>query len=938
MHTPTLLVSSAAVLSTFAAAVPQRPKFYFPRQIKRQYENGTIPSVSQKTSQDIVITSSSSMSRPSMSDVLPTITQDPSIYDPKVPSTTVDPKTPKSEKKSTQPPVYMPEPTTSQGFVGFVTTSTEPEVSLTESLPKTTFQPTQSPPRKPASSSKGTSSDSRPTYGPPPPPPPPPPETAVRPSREPAVSSTEPLPERPTYGPQEPPVSDKGNLPPTIVQPTPSKSKGPPAPTGKFPPKIVQPTPSPPQQPAASSTSAGGITFGPGGILTYENPPATSSLPKEALSSQSLDGGASFPGPGPATSEGYVPIATLTGTRPVVTSEGSSPSVTPEGYIPAPTTTPGIRPPVGSAISGPNGKPESYAPSSTLGTGANSGYPVKSNKEEPSAPANGNVNYPPGASTTRPDVEKPTYPPGVPPGTSPESSGLGSILSSMLGPATSAPGPAPPGPSYPAGTPPASLPGPPKTTRPTNDVESNGVPASHVTPGAAGYPTINPTIMASDSTVIAPPTNTRPASESKLPSGYVPGPGLSTEYGTHPTEVPNGSSGIASASKPPTEYPVGPNTVVPPTLSPSRTSAGPDETPFPIYVPSAPPTSIPNSAPSPSVPPTSVLGPSPSAPETILPTTTNPGSTMWLPSTIIAQYSASVPAGHSLPPQPTGISSALPRVISNPNATKQPEDTTLIQLGFLYPLNYQFVVENPMSSVQIFEYLPIGIASGLGLRKEQIMMHSLVPLDTTARMNYITTLALAYIPTNMVNTLALDLHLPTSPLYNNPDPSINTLMNYINPAIPLTPGSTMDAGGSSGMGSGDSPGSGDDSDKDNDENDVFGDTNQQNQTAGRTGATAGIAMAAIGCSAAYGAAMFLVARRYKRRKQNHRRSSSMAAGEMSQSGSPALMGGAYMSGGRNTPGINGRDRNSRGSGRTGASARTQQISAPMMAENSLGWN
>jgi len=265
----------------------------------------------------------------------------------------------------------------------------------------------------------------------------------------------------------------------------------------------------------------------------------------------------------------------------------------------------------------------------------------------------------------------------------------------------------------------------------------------------------------------------------------------------------------------------------------------------------------------------------------------------------------------------------------------QPEDTTQIQLGFLFPLNYKFIVDNPMSSAQIFEYLPQGISDGLGLKKSQVTMHSLVPLDTTQRMNYITTLALAYIPSNMVSTLSLDLHIPTSALYNNDDASINELMNYINPAIPLSPGSNMEtgsgpAGNPSGNGPTSNPASGNG-------NSVFGgDTNEQNQSPGKTGATAGIAMAAIGGTVAYGAAMFLIARRYKKKKQSHRRSSSITHGEMRQSGSPALMGGgAYMSGGRTTPG---NDRNSRGSGRTGNSARTQQISAPMMAENSLGWN
>jgi hypothetical protein len=96
----------------------------------------------------------------------------------------------------------------------------------------------------------------------------------------------------------------------------------------------------------------------------------------------------------------------------------------------------------------------------------------------------------------------------------------------------------------------------------------------------------------------------------------------------------------------------------------------------------------------------------------------------------------------------------------------------------------------------------------------------------------------------------------------------------------------------------------------------------------------------------YGAAMFIVARRYKRKRQ-HRRASSMGSSQASEmrytdAGSPAMMGGALMSrefssyGGAAAPG----GRNSHGSGRSGmgGSVRTAAISAPVAAENSLGWN
>jgi hypothetical protein len=279
----------------------------------------------------------------------------------------------------------------------------------------------------------------------------------------------------------------------------------------------------------------------------------------------------------------------------------------------------------------------------------------------------------------------------------------------------------------------------------------------------------------------------------------------------------------------------------------------------------------------------------------------------------------------------------MPGFISNPNGTAaQPESSTMIQIGFLYPLNYQFIVAHAMSLAQIFQWLPIGLADGLGLQQQQVVVQSLVPLDTTQTLGYITTLAYVYIPENMVNTLALDLHVPTAPIYHNPSTPVNTLMNYINPAIPLTPGSTLT--GSEATGTGGNKAATTSAPTDN------GPFNEaaQKPSSSTVKSTAGIATGVVGAAAAYGAAMFFIARRYKRRRQSHRRTSSLLnPSEMMQSGSPALPGGsnAFMAGGRTSPGEAAHDRYSRGSGRSaGNSARTQLISAPMMAENSLGWN
>jgi hypothetical protein len=262
-----------------------------------------------------------------------------------------------------------------------------------------------------------------------------------------------------------------------------------------------------------------------------------------------------------------------------------------------------------------------------------------------------------------------------------------------------------------------------------------------------------------------------------------------------------------------------------------------------------------------------------------------------------------------------------------------PEDSTLIQVGFNYSLNYEFVVANSNSSAQIFMYLPMGLAYGLSIKQEQVTMQGLYPYNTQNTLGFITTLANAWIPSNMVDTLQQSLHQSLSPLYSDPDPSVNQLMQYINPTIPLIPGgSIVGTAAASGTGASTSAtpvegGGG-----------VFN-TDSQNTSASTKSTTAAIAVGAVGVSAAYGAAMFFIARRYKKRRSLHRRSSSIVSpSQMRFTGSPALMGGVVMSGGRGTPGLQ-NSRESRGSGRSaGNSARTVEISAPMMAENSLGWN
>ncbi|PHH71736.1 hypothetical protein CDD80_5034 [Ophiocordyceps camponoti-rufipedis] len=115
--------------------------------------------------------------------------------------------------------------------------------------------------------------------------------------------------------------------------------------------------------------------------------------------------------------------------------------------------------------------------------------------------------------------------------------------------------------------------------------------------------------------------------------------------------------------------------------------------------------------------------------------------------------------------------------------------------------------------------------------------------------------------------------------------------------------------------------------------------NPGNQTEKDKLKTMVITMGMVAGAFVYGAAMFILARRYKRKRQTHRRSSSVSnsqeSSEMAQP-SPALMGGALA----NRDHFHGEGRDSRGSGRSGManSGRTANISAPVAAENSLGWS
>lgn len=307
-----------------------------------------------------------------------------------------------------------------------------------------------------------------------------------------------------------------------------------------------------------------------------------------------------------------------------------------------------------------------------------------------------------------------------------------------------------------------------------------------------------------------------------------------------------------------------------------------------------------------------------------------------VPSSIIVEPSTSLPSASS-DLGPTGLPTDVPLVLYPPSGpVNRPENTELIQIGFLHPLNYDFVWKHQKSQQQIFTYLPLGIAYGLNIEIANITMQTLRAWDTTQDLHYITTLALAWVPADLVETLELIKSTTSSKFYHHPDASVRTLIEMVNPTIPIRADNGTDGGSSTAYGA--APSDTSTSSVNNGAPIGGGIGGSQPVKASSVGIGVGVVFGA----AAYGAAMFFVARRYKKRRQSHTRSPGMLNSPvMSHVGPDPAAGAALMSGAMGeraaSPYYDNDGRGSRGSGGSGSSAR-QQISAPVMAENSLGWN
>ncbi|KAK2742273.1 hypothetical protein FQN55_007942 [Onygenales sp. PD_40] len=627
------------------------------------------------------------------------------------------------------------------------------------------------------------------------------------------------------------------------------------------------------------------------------------------------------------------------GTITKTTTSGSDPSYTPPASASASSTgnggllslsLPNLLIPPSSTVTGSEGISFSYGPGGPTGTGTTYSVPSSSPTSSPSSSSTSEAKnwfsdlFPtlslPGllpsktesgtagtGSATTTTTKKPlfTFPPLFPKPTtttggnystnetSSTRSDVTDLFPSLVLPTLSLPS---------LGLPTLSLPSltlPSLTAPPFNQTGGLTLPTSFAISEPTGQPTYNGT--------------GGPSLPTSIPSGIFP----------NPTDIPSGifpTSGYPTGVFPThSEYPTsGHQTSSSASHNSTRTSA--------------PPTTTPESYPTPT--------PEPTTKKPLPPLSTDTETKISIPTSIV--YQPTPPAPN---PTVTDKPSSLPRIISpDSGIPKTPADSILVQFGFNASLAYELVVTNRDSILQIFGYTPEGVSHALKLAESKVVMQSIQPYDTLETLHYTIALALFYIPENQVDKLSEALHNPFSRLFTNPDASVARLMSFIDPTIPLVPGGypigqetgpggnpTTPAGDGDGDGDGDSPGSGGDG--------AGGSSGSSNVKA----TSVGIGLGVVGGAALYGAAMFFVARRYRRKRKLHRRTSSLTSGMGDTPESGPTASDALMSGGRPdgytspTPYNANGGRTSQNSGGAG-SARTQMISAPVMAENSLGWN
>lgn len=307
-------------------------------------------------------------------------------------------------------------------------------------------------------------------------------------------------------------------------------------------------------------------------------------------------------------------------------------------------------------------------------------------------------------------------------------------------------------------------------------------------------------------------------------------------------------------------------------------------------------------------------------------TSTSSSRSAWLPTALItAATTVSNSSVQATGVDPTSSAQATgapstPKIITPADGLPNtPSNSTLIRIGFLESLNYPFVVQNSVTVAQIFQVLPLAVSYALQVPGSEVTVRSLQPYPVSS---YIATVALLWIPQDQVNSLQIQILATNSRLYSQSDPTAQQLVNLIDPTIPLLADSATANAGTSSAGTSNSDSNSNLSDSGANSGSLDNGPSQDSSTS----SSATVKQLAIGIGAAaaaigYAALMFLGARRFRRQSAlgqiegRHSRVSSIT-GE--RAASPPFAQSYRSSGGS-----------------SGRAVRGQNISAPLMTENSL---
>lgn len=207
--------------------------------------------------------------------------------------------------------------------------------------------------------------------------------------------------------------------------------------------------------------------------------------------------------------------------------------------------------------------------------------------------------------------------------------------------------------------------------------------------------------------------------------------------------------------------------------------------------------------------------------------------TWWLPSSIEVQSQTSNADTSSFNPS---VTASLPHLIAPQSTVVPAPDSTKITIGFARELNFEFLVDHPQSSAQIFAFLPSVLVypfnanqiknyNGAKKRNDKLILkylhsgtttvapdsysfdkiradlkqtskYSLVNVSdvevieiqpmTLKERNYLLSVAVVYFPGGLVSELESYITNTNSTFYHNPNPTFNALAQLIDPSIPLT--------------------------------------------------------------------------------------------------------------------------------------------------------